>query len=807
MHDSLADQDIDPWNDWTPAGDPQLRGANTWNNRCPEDESLGNQTPLAAPSAAEVDALLQRLRHDSPPPTNNANSLGGEPSGASPTIDLEALDAELRAAFLDDASGCLEAMETAVLQLEADARDGEAMRAICRQLHTLKGASASVGLTDLADRLHQLEDQIRDDQAAGTATSVATLLHALDWVRSRLGDPAAVQGQAAAPASSAPSGPHRSAAGAAASTPLQVDQAGSDDQSVRVQSSQLTRLMDMLAELVMLRNQRQTEINDLQEIHRELTGSVAKLRQLGGEASRVVSPSDSAQLSEVAADLLEVAQRLRDCSRPVVDGNRAVSQFIRQFRQELVELQRAPVRGLLRRLQRDLRQTAVAEGKSVQMVLHGEGTGVDRSLQQRLYEPLSHIVRNAVCHGIEAAEQRRDRGKPPSGKITLEASSGSDLLIIQVRDDGGGLDYDAIRRRGVAAGLLAADQSAGEQELAQLIFHPGFSTRQTADRQAGRGVGMDVVAATLRRLRGWYQVESVPGRGTTIRLGIPLPSAIQHLMVFRSAGQLFAVPMAAVCQAGCPAEGIASLPFASLLGQHRGGDTAGRVALVLQCDLPGGSGQAGGRVNLCVDEIVGPEEVVVRPLPTLVRHHRYCAGATLAGSGQTVLVLDVRRLLQTHRQQLSLNAAPSGTATEADRQQTDRPRVLVVDDSLSSRTRVVRSLRRYPLSVVEAGDGRQALQLLRSGRFDAVFSDLEMPHVDGLELLAELRWSEAGSQIPVTMISSRNEPEFVSKATELGVTAYLIKPVSDEALDAAMAAVESLAHLRPTSPLEPTTRN
>ncbi|MCP4887930.1 MAG: hypothetical protein GY904_15095, partial [Planctomycetaceae bacterium] len=238
-----------------------------------------------------------------------------------------------------------------------------------------------------------------------------------------------------------------------------------------------------------------------------------------------------------------------------------------------------------------------------------EQSGIERTLQQRLYEPLLHIVRNSVCHGIETAEQRQHAGKSEIGVITIEAHSGPDMLVIEVRDDGQGLDYDAIRRRGIERGLLSPNHAACEDELAQLIFQPGFSTRQSADQVAGRGVGMDVVAATLQRMRGWLEVDSVPGQGTRIRLSFPLPSLVQHAMVFRSGDQLFALPMQSVFSAG-------KLDLDSLRLRMR--DFAGDpdfdsahfseadTGIVLAYQTAAGDGAK--RVTLVVDEIIGPEE-------------------------------------------------------------------------------------------------------------------------------------------------------------------------------------------------------
>jgi chemosensory pili system protein ChpA (sensor histidine kinase/response regulator) len=759
---------------------------------------------------------------------------------------IESLDSELRSAFLDDATFCMGAIEAAAMLLETDANNREAILQISRQLHTLKGASASVGLSEFADRLHSLEEVIRIDQLKGIVTPADLLLERLDWFRFQLSAFRQQKQPSTSALSLTESGEpltsnrelfeqDNTGNSVAPVEPLIVETA-EDEESVRVKTSQLNRLMDMLSELVMLRNRRQIETNELREIYHELNRSVTKLRLLGSlnakantdsachrtyagaaeDSHRLLAWADSGslQLSEIAADVQEVAQRVRECTSPVAEGNEAVSQFIRQFRFELVELCRAPTTGLFQRLQRVVRDSAKAEGKKVRLESIGAAATVERSLQQRLYEPLLHVVRNSVCHGIETAEQRQAAGKSDTGVITLEVISAADLLVIEVRDDGGGLNYQAIRQRAVQQGLLASGQSPTEQELAQLIFHPGFSTRQSANQQAGRGVGMDVVASTLARLGGWIDVDSVAGKGATIRLNIPLRSAIEHLMVFRCGHQQYALPLLSIRSAGETGGRAPSVVLRKLFSRNV--DSNHEELASLQIDLetsPGrkASGQS-NRVNLLVDEIIGPEEVVVRPLPTLLRSHPFCSGATLSSTGQTVLVLDARKLLANLWEQELVSLGEQGnevvtadgkaqctaavdetglvraTAAEA---LGNQPLILVVDDSISSRKAVVRSLKRFPLRIMEATDGRQAIQLLKSHRFAAIFSDLEMPHVDGLELLAEVRSHESSKNIPFIMITSRQENEFSSKALALGVNGYLSKPIHDSVLDSALSEISS----------------
>jgi chemotaxis protein histidine kinase CheA len=517
-------------------------------------------------------------------------------------------------------------------------------------------------------------------------------------------------------------------------------------------------------------------------------------------------------LTEVANDLLEFARSLRELYEPVADENLVISRFIRQFRQELVQLRRSPMSDLFRRLQRAVRDAAAAEGKKVRLELIGDHAGLERSLQERLYEPLLHIVRNAVSHGIEPEDQRTARGKPPSGTITLEARGGTNLLLVEVRDDGRGLDYDALRRRGVERGLLSGDRSPSREELAQLIFRPGFSTRDTASEISGRGVGMDVVAATLDRMRGWVEVESTPGHGMTIRLTVPLRSVIEHAMVFRAAGQLFAVPMPYVQQAAVwdsdveqlrrrsPAGAelrvldfreLFSMPVAPanapsqmlLLGHAQPALTADEQTSAAK--RSNGFPRSSQHVALLVDEVVGPEEVVVRPLPALLKHRRLFSGVTLAGTGQMVLLFDARRLIERG---LNHAGGPQPHKTAQDRfppkfaARKELSRFLVVDDSPSTRRSLTQMLERRGFTTTEAGDGLEAVSRLRDGHFAAVFTDLEMPRLGGMELLRQIKSRRETRCLPVVIVSSCQEAQHRDRAKELGATDYLAKPVSDEVL-------------------------
>ncbi len=792
--------------------DEELSNAD-WAAEIPASESCLAETDLDQPSAEEIGMLLSELR-SAEPPEEESPVAADQGSGAETTDDYELVDDELRIAFLDDADRCLAAMETALLSLESNLADPNPLTALGRELHTLKGASGSIGLNALAEYIHSVEDSIRDIETSKQLPAMEPLLQQVDTIRGKVDQfRGAGSTQAAAVGQIEPTAQQSNNATGPPPAPeaINFEDNSADDESVRIKSSKLNRLMDMLSELVMLRNQRDTELSRLIAIHEDLIESVGRLRVLNQDHESLrpmaaldaqedlLAPEDSSApenagkiLNEIANEILESAQHLRHCYQPVADGNNQVSQFIRSFRQELVELRRTPIAGLFLRLRRAVSDAARSEGKQVQLALSGEQTGIERSLQGKLFEPLLHIVRNSVSHGIESPEQRVAGGKAEQGTITLRADSGPDLLVIEVRDDGRGLDFDAIRRRGLERGLITPDVAC-ENELAQLIFHPGFSTRQTTSQIAGRGVGMDVVASTLQRMRGWVDVDSVPGTGTRIRLSVPLPSMIQHVMIFRAAGQLFAVPMQAVQSAGEPDANLLPISICQLLGTADDSPAMQRDMLVLgnQSSAADKETFQPRRTAILVDQIIGPEEVVVRPLPWLFKHHPVCSGATLSGSGEVVLLLDANRLAQP----------VAGFGSGRRPQQTSSPKrqakVLVVDDSASARTRAIRSLSRYDVQIVQSTDGSEAWNEFQAESFDAVFSDIDMPQMTGLELLANIKQHADRRRTPVVLVSSRNEKSIHEQAAQLGAVACLPKPLTDQALDGVLSAMPltlSLTH-------------
>ncbi|MEL7497474.1 MAG: response regulator [Planctomycetota bacterium] len=748
------------------------------------DEAVDKPVPAANPTQ-ELESAAQALVGT--PPKKKPFVPPAATNGDDDEVARQELanDRELLEAYLDDAMRCLNSMEHAAMQIEESPTDHETARQFCRELHTLKGASGTVGLRGLASDLHELESSLETNFALDSETIDADpLFAAVDRVRK-------VIDSLQSPTQAANDSPTSSEALSEVPKTRPAQDFGSfsanDDASIRIRASKLDRLMDMLAELVVLRNRRESHVTEFNDLNSELVRCATRV-SFADEQSELDAYFDgddpsvrrsASNLSEVAKDINEVSSGLRELQKPVIQDNLSISRFIRDFRQELMQLRRVPVSGLFSRLQRASRDAAKSEAKQVRVILEGEHAGLEQEIQERLFDSLLHVVRNSVSHGIESPSVRRKSDKDECGTITLSASSNAQLLMIEVRDDGGGINYDAVRQRGIEKGLLSADQRLSNEQLARLIFHPGFSTREKASEVSGRGVGMDVVATTIEQLHGRIEIDSTPGKGTTMRLLVPLRTGIEHVMVFQSGGQLFALPMQAVSAAKsakvASKENLETVSLATALSVANTGETASGEVLILR-DSSRGSGESDRQqLAIAIDQLIGPEEVVVRSLPNLLRNHPLMNGVTLSGSGKKVLLLDADRLVDfcvDHKDDLGVSKTEEPT-----QENQNQPRVLVIDDSLTARKVLGKFLRQHGLVVVEAGDGIEAIEKLHRETFDLVMTDLDMPRMGGLELLSDI---EGGSycDAPRVIVSSRNEEKFRDQATEAGACEFLTKPVN-----------------------------
>ncbi len=451
------------------------------------------------------------------------------------------------------------------------------------------------------------------------------------------------------------------------------------------------------------------------------------------------------------------------------------------------------------RLKRVVRQVATELGKHAELEVVGADVEIEGGLLSSLVPAFEHMLRNSLAHGIELPARRESLGKPAVGKIKLQLSTDSGYLLANLRDDGAGINIEALRRKAKEGGYLTAQMAENDQAAMQLIFRSGVSTASSVSMVAGRGVGMDAVADSLRKVGGDIQVDSEPDKGARFRINIPLTQAIARGIAVRAAGQAFAFPYAVIESiVRAPQRELEAALEAELPEFEYAGELYPLLDLSTLLRLPNRSAAlpdgmtpllmlriGARRMALRVDALIGSQQLFIKTLGPFVARLPALAGASLLGDGSIVLVLDVAevfRLAETAQTQSAhlLDAAFESVSA--------RPLVLVVDDSVTIRKVTERILLRYNMDVATAKDGVDALSYLHEHRPSVVLSDIEMPRMDGFELLASIRNDATLHDLPVVMITSRTGTKHREKAESLGVNGYLGKPYSEAELMSTLSA-------------------
>lgn len=478
--------------------------------------------------------------------------------------------------------------------------------------------------------------------------------------------------------------------------------------------------------------------------------------------------------------LAVLATMLRRVAVDLEGGQRRMTRAAEGQLDNVLTLQVQPLRGYLLSLARHARDLARSLGREVEVQIEGEHTRLDRRIARELDDALLHLVRNAVDHGIESPEERREQGKPEAGKIRIAAEGTGSRVRLVIEDDGGGIAPEMVIEEAAGAGIVerSTASSMSRDEIYQLLFAAGFSTRRRVSEISGRGVGLDVVAASVIRVGGEVFLDSEPGRGTRITLEVPLARRGEQVFLVRVGQVRLALPKGAVRQSrpllsdqvversgrslARFKEGLVPfVPLAQVYGESLLADSQ----LLLEGEV------SGQRFALAVDEVVGEEEVLVRPVPRLLGTDRLLEGVALLASGEPVGVLSPpvlaqRDLLRSRR-------------TVAERPVRKVVRVLLVDDSLVTREMERRLLEDAGFDVTAAGDADEALSTLGEHTFDCLVTDIEMPGMDGFELTEHLRGIEHFGQLPIIVVSTRDRPEDRLRGLKAGADAYLTKQSLD----------------------------
>jgi chemosensory pili system protein ChpA (sensor histidine kinase/response regulator) len=600
---------------------------------------------------------------------------------------------------------------------------------------------------------------------------------------------------------------------------------------VRVRGALLDRLVNQAGEVSITRARIDGDVKGLQVSLNELTDSLDRMRrqlrdiELQAEtqmASRIEAAKAAAAafdplemdrftrfqeltrfMAESVNDVATLQRSLQRTLQSTEDQLAAQARLTRELQDDLLRTRMVEFDSMADRLYRTVRQAAKDTGKQVRLDISGGAIEIDRGVLERMAGPFEHLLRNSVAHGVESPDAREAAGKDRTGTISVRITQEGNEVGVTVHDDGAGLNLARIRERGLERGLIGADEQPADDELAQLIFAPGFSTAATVTELAGRGVGLDVVRAEVNAMGGRVQVNHRAGEGASFRLLLPLTTAVTQVVMLRCGDLQVAVPStlveavrrersaeveAAYAQGQLTVAGEA-LPFfwlaALLQGPLRGG-TEGRsqaVVLIRSADQ---------RVALHVDEVLGNQEVVVKNVGPQLARLPGLAGVTLLPSGAVALIYNPVALATLYGPVLAPRVAalatqPASAVAEALPTVHKAPLVLVVDDSLTVRRVTQRLLVREGYRVTTAKDGMDALERLVEERPSVMLSDIEMPRMDGFDLARNVRADERFAQLPIIMITSRIAQKHREYAASLGVDHYLGKPYSEEELLALIA--------------------
>ncbi|MBF2078449.1 MAG: response regulator [Synechococcales cyanobacterium T60_A2020_003] len=517
----------------------------------------------------------------------------------------------------------------------------------------------------------------------------------------------------------------------------------------------------------------------------------------------------------LSQEMIELIVRVRESASDIDFVVEESDQVTRTFRQVTTQLQEGlnrarmvPFAQTADRLPRAVRDISLRCGKQAELVVEGRDTLIDKMILEQLYDPMTHLVNNAITHGIETPEERQAAGKPAAGKIVVRSFHQGNQTVISITDDGAGIDPERVKRKALEKGVITPQeaQEMSRHDVYDLLFHSGFSTRDQADDFAGRGVGMDVVRTNLNEIRGTITTDSTVGSGTTFTIRLPLTLSISKALSCISNRARIAFPMDGVeDMLDVPKERIQTdeegrpcilwrdilLPFQPLndllthnrvmgRGSVYGGQEEDIVSIVVLRS-------ATNYLALQVDQVLGEQEIVIKQLEGPVPKPVGIAGATVLGDGRIMPIADILELIDLSLGRIRRDGGSSLWAKEhiAEQEASEHhePTVLIVDDSITVRELLSMTFNKAGYRVEQARDGQEAWEKLRSGLpCDLVFCDIEMPRMDGLELLSQLQKDPTLSSLPIAMLTSRGADRHRQMAVSLGAKGYFTKPYLEEVL-------------------------
>ena len=690
---------------------------------------------------------------------------------------------ELVQDFLVETNEIIENLDHDLVELESNQNDLELLNKIFRGAHTMKGSSSFLGFNKLAELTHHAEDilnKLRKGEMVVTREIMDTLLEFVDKTKQIISDiengtdntdctsviedlKLASEGKltsktkntsaaqpAAAPAPKPQAAPKQEA-------PKVVHQATPVEQTIRVDVSRLDSLVNLVGELVLSRNM---------------------LSQIAGELENKFE-------NEYLVEQLLVATN-------------SIGMNTTELQLAIMKTRMIAIGKVFNKFPRVVRDIARDTGKEIELIISGEETELDKQVIESIGDPLLHMIRNSCDHGVETPDVRLAKGKPRMGTVNLSAYHEGNHVVIEIKDDGAGMDPNKLKRKAIEKGVITVDEanSMDDKQAFALIFKPGFSTAEKITNISGRGVGMDVVRTNIEKLNGIITIDSKIDEGSIFYLKLPLTLAIIQALLVEVAGETFAIPLASVVETvRITNEEIHSFEGREVLKLRD------RVLSLIRLDEAFALDEleqdeiyvvvvalAEKQLGFIVDKLIGQEEIVIKSLGDYLGGNPGIAGATITGDGRVRLILDVAGVIEVaqnmprrirNTKKLSSNKR---AAVQTASKKTNAVKVLICDDSSTDRKITKKILESQDwIETVEAPSGKDALSLLeRDSSIDLIISDIMMPDMDGFRLARSIR--EKGYDIPIIAISARMEPADRKKMNASGMNAFIQKPINQQLL-------------------------
>jgi len=752
---------------------------------------------------------------------------------------VDVIDPDLFPIFEEEALELLPRVAASLRHWQAEPAQAEPRAELLRLLHTLKGSARLAGALRLGEMAHRMESVIEGlDETGVDAPALEALVNRFDGLQANFDalrgySEAATEAdlQAATQDLSGELPPATVPRPALPPTVQWVPQKTLAGQSVRVRSQLLERLVNQAGEVMISRSRLESRVGQMRSSLGDLTGNLDRLREqlraieLQAESqmqSRLAQAKDSdagfdplefdrftrvqeltRMMAESVNDVAMVQRNLQRTVDSAEDELVAQARQARELQRDLLRTRMVEFDGIAERLYAIARQSAKETGKQIKLDITGGSIEMDRGVLDRMTPAFEHLLRNAVAHGIESPEQRAAAGKASTGHIGIQVTQSGNDVSVEFADDGAGLDLVAIGERAQSQGLMSPGHVLSEDEAAQMIFMPGFTTASEVTELAGRGIGMDVVRTEVNALGGRIETRSRSGQGSRFKLVLPLTTAVTQVVMLRIGQATLGVPasLVEIVRRSGPGEldeayrshqfdlGVETVPFywggALLQLAAHSAEAAARTRPVVIFH------SAAQRIAVHVDEVLGNQEVVVKNLGPQLSRLPGLAGMSVLASGAVVMIYNPVALATVYGDQIRARLAqasapvadaPGGQVEPAALSDGQAPLVLVVDDSITVRRVTQRLLQREGYRVSLAADGLQALERLQDERPVVVLSDIEMPRMDGFDLARNIRHDAALHELPIIMITSRIAAKHREHALELGVNHYLGKPYAEEEL-------------------------